>query len=126
MVIPGHRDPQLGLYRTDAPTTSAVALTAVTAIAACLGWTGEVFDVMTAFLTGKSLDRQVFVRAPKEGLPATNGWAAQPPFAILELLKGAYGLTEAPRLRYLRAREVLTQIGFVELKMARAVFTLRE
>ena len=36
-------------------------------------------------------------------------------------LKGAYGLTEAPRLWYLQARQLSLQIGFTELKCARAV-----
>ena len=47
------------------------------------------------------------------------------PYALLRVLKGAYGLTEAPRLWYLRARQLLNDCGFVELRCARAVFTLR-
>ncbi len=35
-------------------------------------------------------------------------------------------MTEAPRLWYLRAREVLEHSGFAELKCARAVFTLKD
>ena len=125
LIIPGHRDPQLGLYRTDAPTTSGLAVLTCAAIAASLEWPGEVFDVHTAFLSGKPIDREVYVRAPKEGLGGNETDKVRP-YALLRLLKGAYGLTEAPRLWYLRARELLHDIGFEEIKCARAVFTLRE
>ena len=48
------------------------------------------------------------------------------PFGLLKILKGAYGLTEAPRLWYLKAKNLLESIGAVELKIARAVFLFRE
>ena len=44
---------------------------------------------------------------------------------MLRILKGAYGLTEAPRLWYLRARALLKECGLEELRCARAVFVLR-
>ena len=49
-----------------------------------------------------------------------------PGFTILKVLKGAYGLTEAPRLWYLRARELFLEIGFQELSLARAVFVYKK
>jgi len=51
LIIPGHKDPQIGLYRTDAPTTSGLAVLVVAALAACLDWAGMLFDVSTAFLS---------------------------------------------------------------------------
>ena len=125
-MIPGHRDPQIVLYRTDTPTTSGLAVLVTVAVAVCYDWIGELFDVGTAFLSGLPIDRELYVRAPKEGLPAVDDVAKIKPYALLRLLKGAYGLTEAPRLWYLRARQILIGIGFIELKCARAVFTLRE
>ena len=59
LVLPGHRDLQIGLYRTDAPTTSPLAVYVAAVIAVSMGWIGELFDVMTAFLIGKELDREV-------------------------------------------------------------------
>ena len=56
-VLPGHRDPQLGLYRTDAPTTSGLAIYVMAVIVAARGWLAESFDVTTAFLTDLSFDR---------------------------------------------------------------------
>ena len=125
MIIPGHTDPQIGSYRTDAPTTSLMAVMVCATIAVAMKWTGMTFDVSTAFLSGLAMTREVYAKAPREGLPAAEGWEAVPSYALLRLLKGAYGLTEAPRLWYLRARQVLTQLGFTELRCARAVFVYR-
>ena len=69
-------------------------------------------------------ERQVYIRAPREGLPATAETDSISPLRIMEVLKGAYGLAEAPRLWYLRARKLLEQAGFKELAVARAVFRL--
>eukprot|EP00959_Pyramimonas_sp_CCMP1952_P264881 5538535-Pyramimonas_sp.AAC.1 len=65
-----------------------------------MDWTFECFDVATAFLSGLELERELYVRAPKDGFPAVDGagWPAVRPYALLRLLKGACGLTEAPRL----------------------------
>jgi hypothetical protein len=49
-----------------------------------------------------------------------------PPLRLLAVLKGAYGLSEAPRLWYLEARRRLLELGFQELRLARSTFTLRE
>ena len=53
MVIPGHTDPQLGLYRTDAPTTNILCVMTFAVLAISMGWIAKVFDVTTAFLSGK-------------------------------------------------------------------------
>jgi len=124
LVIPGHLDPQLGEFRTDSPTTSALAIAMCTSIAASLGWPGQTFDVATAFLSGEKTDRQVYIRAPRDGLPAIEGMTAVTPLQVMEVVKGAYGLAEAPRLWYLRARKLLEQAGFKELAVSRAVFRL--
>ena len=81
---------------------------------------------MTAFLTGESLNRELYTRAPREGLPAVDSTPAVRPFGLLKILKGAYGLTEAPRLWYLKAKGLLESIGAKELTIARAVFVFRE
>ena len=72
LVIPGHLDPQIGLFRIDAPTTSPLALMVCPTAAMSLDWSFEVFDIMTAFLSGMRMDRELYVRAPKEGLPSPS------------------------------------------------------
>ena len=44
----------------------------------------------------------------------------------MNIVKGAYGLREAPRLWYLKAREVITSCGFEELTTAKACVVLRD
>ena len=82
--------------------------------------------MMTAFLSGEAIGRTVFIRGPSDGLPAVNGKPAVKPYQLMQVLKGAYGLSEAPRLWYLRDRELLVEVGFVELCCARAVFILQD
>ena len=96
-------------------------------MAAGRGWYLRFFDVSTAFLSGKEIGRTVFVRGPVDGLPSVDGLPRVKPYQLMKVLKGAYGLTEAPRLWYLRARELLVEeIGFAELRCARAVFILQD
>ena len=124
MVIRGDLDPQLGSFRTDAPTVAWMAVFLVAVVGLSRDMEAEVFDVAAAFLSGVALDREIYCRAPAEGLPAACGWPQVPPYTLLRILKGAFGLTEAPRLWYLRARGLLKECGFTELRCARAVFTL--
>lgn len=126
LTIAGHTDPSIGLYRTDAPTTSHLAVLLTAAIAVSMDWSGYIIDVATAFLTGESLHRELYTRAPREGLPAVDSSPAMRPFGLLKILKGADGLTEAPRLWCLKARALLEGIGAQELEVARAVFIFRE
>ena len=74
----------------------------------------------TAFLSGDSTSREIYVRAPEEGLPAIE------PFEGLQTLKSAYGLTEASRLWYLRASHTIQKTLFKELVAAKAVFVAAE
>ena len=51
LVVPGHLDPNLGTFRTDAPTTSLMATRLAKGVAAGRGWNAWSFDITTAFLT---------------------------------------------------------------------------
>ena len=126
LVVPGHLDPGLGMFRTDAPTTSLTATRLAKAVAAGRGWAGWAFDVSTAFLSGDPTQREIYVRAPAEGLPAVRGQSAIRPFELLQILKSAYGLTEAPRLWYLRANRNLEKTPLKELAAAKATYVASE
>ena len=65
------------------------------------------------------MDERFNFRPPKEGLHGV------PPGSLIKIIKGIYGLKEAPRLWYLRARETLLKAGWEELKTASAVFVCR-
>ena len=112
IVTPGDVDPdgdvavEDGGFRTYAPTCPPVAFHLLCSMAVRKKLKLGTFDCKTAFLTGKEHDRDIYCLPPKEGLPNV------PDGSLLKLVKGAYGLREAPRLWYLRAKEVLLEAGF--------------
>ena len=124
IVTPGDVDPdgdipyEDGGFRTDAPTCPQLAFHMLCSQAVIKKRRLKTFDCKTAFLTGKEHDRDIYCRPPKEGLPGV------PPGSLLKLVKGAYGLREAPRLWYLKAREILKEAGFEEMQTAKACFVL--
>ena len=63
LILAGHADAAIGLYRTDAPTTSHLAVLISTVVAVSHGWTGFCFDVQTAFLSGLAMERELHTRA---------------------------------------------------------------
>ena len=90
LIIPGHRDPQLGLFRTDSPTTSPLVVLVCATIAMAQDWSFEVFDVTTAFLSGMDMSRELYVEAPREGLPAVPdlSWPKIAPYALFKGIQG--------------------------------------
>ena len=79
------------------------------------GWKFLLFDVATAFLSGREVDRDLYVKPPAG--PEVC-WAS----TLWRILKSAYGLSEAPRLWYIQAKNLLQQCGFEELAFAPATF----
>ena len=94
IVLPGHLDPDLGSVGTDAPTTQLTAVRMAMVLSLSKGWECWLFDVSTAVSAGE----------------------------LWKILKSAYGLSEAPRLWYQKAKEDLKKCGFVELSFAPATF----
>ena len=91
-------------------------------IAKARGWILWSFDVTTAFLSGEATDRTIYVRAPPEGLPSTKQLGEISGGELFQVLKSAYGLTEAPRLWYLKACKNLAQTELKELSIAKATY----
>lgn len=126
LVIPGHLDPQLGSFRSDSPTACIQAVRLAKAYAQTMEWSMDSFDVTTAFLSGEATDRKIHVRAPEGGLPSVNDQPAIQAGELMQVLKSAYGLCEAPRLWYLKAVKELEQTPLKELACARSVFVASE
>lgn len=122
LVVPGHLDPQLGSFRSDSPTACLQGVRICKALAVYWGWQADSFDVTTAFLSGENTARKIHVKAPDGGLPAVGKTPAVLAGELLQVLKSAYGLTEAPRLWYLKAVRELESTPLKE-KMARSIFT---
>ena len=120
LVIRPRGDPDDGDFRVDAPVAPQVAMHLVLAIAASKRWTVGTFDVSSAFLTGNDHERQLYFRPPKEGLPGV------PDGSLIQVKNGLFGLREAPRLWWLRARTVIFEAGFTEVKACPATFALHD
>ena len=107
IVLPGHMDPDVGEVRTDSPTTQATAVRMAMSLCVSRQWMCYLFDVSTAFLSGKEVGRELYVRPPRDlkGTGINELWL---------ILRSAYGLAEAPRLWYERAKELLKECGFEE------------
>ncbi|CAE7449079.1 TY1B-PR1 [Symbiodinium sp. CCMP2592] len=119
IVLPGHMDPDVGEVRTDSPTTQATAVRMAMTLCVTRRWLCYLFDVSTAFLSGKEVGRELYVRPPRDlkGTGLSELWL---------ILRSAYGLAEAPRLWYERAKELLSECGFEELPFALCTFVWRD
>ena len=74
-------------------------------------------DIKSAFLQGKSLQREVFVLPPAEAKEEGVLW---------RLEKGAYGLLDGSRLFYLELKETLENLGMRPLSGDPAFFSMHE
>ncbi len=76
------------------------------------------FDVETALWIGVALGRELCCWPP-------NDVRVIKPRRLWRPKKGVFGLTEAPRLRWLRIRVDLLECGWSEAKAAPATFSLK-
>ena len=83
--------------RSDSPTVSKDSFKMFLAICANEGFKLKSFDVTTAFLQGKPIQRDVFIRPPLEKYKPGKTW---------KLLKACYGLYDASRKWYIAVREM--------------------
>ena len=102
LVIRGDLEPDKDNIVTDSPTVNKVNIKLFYLIAASFGWTVQTADVKAAFLQGSDIDRDVFVRPPKE---------ARVPGKIWKMLKRAYGFVDASRGFYLEVEKTLLNLG---------------
>ncbi|CAE7394818.1 RE1 [Symbiodinium sp. CCMP2592] len=96
LVVSGHTDPDIvsGALRTDSPTVSRTAVMTLLQIAASqldADWGIAAGDVTAAFLNGEKLDRELYLRQPKHGLPGLH------PDQLIKIEKGVFGLIDSPR-----------------------------
>ena len=88
---------------SDSPTVAKTALRTLMALAASNCWEIMTTDIKSAFLQGKEVDRDIFIRPPKE--------ANVSPGRIWRLKKTLYGLNDGSRQYYLSVREFLISCG---------------
>ena len=90
---------------TESPTMNKSSLRMSLGIAAAKGWSIGTTDIRSAFLQGSDLDREVFVKPPKEAQMEGKLW---------RLNKCLYGLKDASRKWYNKVDKKLRQLGFTQ------------
>ena len=98
--------------RSDSPTSTKEGLRLAFCIISSHNWKIHSIDVKTAFLQGKPIDRNIFIKPPSEA--KTN--------KIWKLLKVVYGLNDASRSWYLCLREELIKLGATPSALDQGIF----
>ena len=124
LVVPGFADPDAlaGKIRTDAPTAPPEAVAMVAQVAASFGWELHQGDVEAAFLNGGVLKREIYLKAPRGGLPAVGDFAAIEEGTIMKARKSVYGLNDSPFEWNLEHVRGVKEVGFTQSQIHPTVF----
>ena len=106
-------DQEESIFRTDSPTVHKNSINIFFMLAATNGWRIQTSDVKCAFLQGEDIDREVFVKPPKERRIKGVIW---------KMLKRAYGLTDASSFFYLELLSTLNDLRCIQSKFDPAVY----
>ena len=101
LVARGFEEDSSGI-RSDSPTCMRESLRIMLSFATSMEWHVNSIDIKAAFLQGKPIDRDVFLRPPMEANAEGKLW---------KLRKVVYGLTDASRVWYLRVVDELLHLG---------------
>ncbi len=102
---------------SDSPTAGKDTLRTVVTITCLRSWQCRTIDVKAAFLQGKNIDREVYLKPPKESDADGKLW---------KLNKCVYGLNDASRTWYFRVCEELKKLGCQQSKIDPALFYWRQ
>ena len=121
LVVLGFEDPQLDTLERDSPTlgrdSRMIALQAVSSYQ----WPIRSFDIRTAFLRGSRQDGRVLGIEPPTEMRVKMGLRDS---EACELLKGAYGLINAPLLWYVELKTALLNLGMIMSPFDPCLFVL--
>ena len=106
------------LVRRDSPTVAKVGIRILLTIAAVNQWQVKSTDIRSAFLQGQQLDREVYIKPPKEAKVQKG--------KVWRLKKCLYGLNDASRKFYLSIKEVLVLNGCKQSAGDTAFFYFKE
>ena len=108
LIVLGYMDPQLEDIPRDSPTMSKTSRMLVLQMISSEGWDLMSFDVKAAFLQGNQSGRTLGI----EPVPELSEGMKLKGNEICQLVKGAYGLVDAPYLWYKTLQAELIQIRF--------------
>ena len=97
-VVPGYNDKDAweGLLQTYSATMPDDCMHFLLCVSVAFGWDLIQADVDSAFLRGRKLNRRLYMRVPRQGLPATEWTPFFPGGTILIILVAVFGLNDAP------------------------------
>ena len=111
LVIGGHRDPDVHMLQTDAPTINRLSVLTLLQLVASKrakeGWSASAGDIEAAFLNGDPLKRELYLAQPRTGLAGLH------PEQLLRITKGVFGLPDSPRKWWRRLRGDMLGISIV-------------
>ena len=121
LVVKGFQDPDIDKLNSDSPTLTRDSRMLLLQTVASMQWTIQSFDITTAFLRGKSDERQLAMEAPPE-LRSLMGIGKD---HVCLLQGNAYGRVDAPLLFYREFKKRLEHVGFETHPLDNCLFLLR-
>ena len=121
LVVLGYLDPQLEDIPRDSPTMSKTSRMMLLQLIASEGWDLMSFDIKAAFLQGQPQSSRVLGLEP---VPELRKALDLKDSEVCQLVKGAYGLVDAPYLWYKTLQAELLQLGFIASPFDPCVFLL--
>ena len=97
----------------DSPTLAKSTLRTILCLSSSFSWEVETTDIKSAFLQGSRLDRDIFIKPPKEAGLKDKLW---------KLNKCLYGLKDASRQWYFKVRETLLGFDFKQSTLDPGLF----
>eukprot|EP00435_Cladocopium_sp_Y103_P001047 s2611_g1.t1 len=110
LVILGFEDPFIDTLERDSPTLGRDSRMLALQVISSHQWPVRSFDIRTAFLRGSRQDGRILGIEPPEEMRQLMGLEDH---HACELLKGAYGLINAPLLWYMELKSALLSLNFV-------------
>jgi hypothetical protein len=121
LVVKGFQDPDIGSLCSDSPTLTRDSRMLLLQTVSSMRWVVQSFDITTAFLRGRSDDRQLAMEAPPE-LQALLGIDSK---QVCLLRGNANGRVDAPLLFYEEFKSRLEDVGFQTHPLDNCLFLLR-
>ena len=112
LVCRGFEEDSEGI-RSDSPTCNKDSLRIAISVISSNKWEMNSLDIKAAFLQGKELERDIYMKPPKE---------AKVPSKLWKLRRCAYGLNDASRYWYFRLKDELIMSGCKCSKLDPALF----
>ena len=106
LVIRGFEEDKKG--PVDSPTASKSSMRIFFAVCANNNWLCEAMDIKAAFIQGKEIERDIYVKPPAEAKKK-------------KLIRVAYGLCDASRQWYFSVTEELCKLGCKQSQLDKAL-----